>query len=174
MRVITAPDRSKFSGSDISVFLAGGISMCPDWQSKVIDILSKMPDTDALTLYNPRRKSFSVNDSLMTYIQIGWEFLNLEHCDIFSMYFCNSESVQPICFYELGRNMLYKEIQHGPYISDHVIVSVEDGFKRAQDVTTQISFAFPGLKNKILNLDATPESHAKVIYELYRKELSKL
>ena len=52
-----------------SVFLAGGITGCPDWQSDIVKMLS---DTD-LTLLNPRRADFPIGDPDAAFDQIQWE-----------------------------------------------------------------------------------------------------
>ena len=44
--------------NDESIFLAGGISNCPDWQKEVAEEFEK--DLDRLTVYNPRRKNFEM------------------------------------------------------------------------------------------------------------------
>ena len=46
-----------------SIFLAGGISNCPDWQLTASTILGlNMSIYENLVLINPRRKSFDVSD----------------------------------------------------------------------------------------------------------------
>ena len=52
-----------------AVFLAGGITDCPDWQAEMVEMLS---DTD-LTLFNPRRADFPIGDPLAAQKQIKWE-----------------------------------------------------------------------------------------------------
>ena len=46
---------------NIKLFLAGGITNCDDWQSKVIDELNAF-SLDDLMIFNPRRKHFDVSD----------------------------------------------------------------------------------------------------------------
>lgn len=40
------------------------------------------------------------------------------------MYFCESESVQPICMYELGRNLIRMQ-QRFPDFYNRIIIGVE-------------------------------------------------
>ena len=100
MKVITALE--DVEGPRPYVFLAGGITNCPEWQVEVID---KLKDFSKGTLLNPRRKNFPINDPNASREQIEWEFNAISNCDIFSMWFCKGESDQPICMYELGRNL---------------------------------------------------------------------
>lgn len=152
MKVVTAPNDCSDSYGKITVFLAGGISDCWNWQEAVINKLKEMEengyDMRSLVLFNPRRPSFDVDNPEDTKEQINWEYCWLGCCDIFSMYFCNSESVQPICMYELGRNLLKKsndwEDDDSCYCSS-VLISIEKGYKRTDDVLIQTELATSGL-----------------------------
>lgn len=73
--------------------------------------------------------------------QIEWEFNALENADIFSMYFTSGVSDQPICMYELGRNILNMQIRHPIDWKSRIIISIEDGYKRKQDVIIQTGLA---------------------------------
>ena len=41
MKVITAPTEYKLQDGEMSVFLAGGITNCPNWQNDIINRLDK-------------------------------------------------------------------------------------------------------------------------------------
>jgi hypothetical protein len=60
-------------GDGPSLFLAGGITGCPDWQRQLRDELA---DT-ALTLLNPRRTQFPIGDPRAAPVQIEWEHRHL-------------------------------------------------------------------------------------------------
>jgi hypothetical protein len=82
-----------------SIFLAGGISNCPDWQGPVAEILAR--DTDA-TIYNPRRENFDMNAyEDVSRQQIKWEYhaLRLSHVNLF---WFPCETLCPITLFELG------------------------------------------------------------------------
>ncbi len=66
--------------------------------------------------------------------QIAWEYHAIEACDIFTMWFCKSESVQPICMYELGRALWRK---------DTICLGVDPAYSRRLDVLTQVQLARP-------------------------------
>ena len=170
MKVITAPEEYIKQKDDIIVFLAGGISSCPNWQQEVINHLQLMEDSDEINLYNlvicnPRRENFPIHDPDASEKQVTWEFKWLEECDIFSMYFCNSESVQPICMYELGRNIAKIQEKHPITFDNRIIVSIEQNYKRSIDVILQTKLATNNKINPLYGIN--PEKHALLIAANY-------
>lgn len=155
MIVVTAPHLYIPKYDDITVFLAGGISGCRDWQQEVINNLFRMIDEDdsQVVVYNPRQKDFNIDDPDATEDQITWEFQYLNKVDIFSMYFVGGDQVQPICLYELGRytDRLIRE----------QVISIEKDYIRERDVVVQVSLATRGIVP--VNLNATPYEHASNI-----------
>ncbi|MBQ8130966.1 MAG: nucleoside 2-deoxyribosyltransferase domain-containing protein [Bacilli bacterium] len=140
MKVITAPNDYILKPGEISVFLAGGITNCPNWQANIIEQLDNY-HLPQLVVFNPRRENFPINDPNASYEQIEWEFKYLERADIFSMYFCASESDQPICMYELGRYISRMQSKHPTTWKYRIVISVEDGYKRKNDVLIQTNLA---------------------------------
>ena len=139
MKVITAPDKIV---TDLpTIFLAGGITDCAPWQTVVAQSLKY---NDEAILLNPRRKSFSIYDPDESRKQIEWEFNALNGCDIFSIWFADGDSVQPICMYELGR---YTEIKNRN--PDRIVIGVDKNYLRKNDVYTQIKLVDPKLAEKI-------------------------
>lgn len=166
MRVITAPQYYKNNGSDITVFLAGGICGCDNWQDIVIAELEKeFSDNDKIVILNPRRSSFDLEDPKATEIQILWEFVNLQHMDIFTMFFANNESDQPICMYELGRNLARISLLYTKKYEERVVISACDGYSRKTDVMIQSKLA--GFAVNSLGSDnvESAKQHAKFIIE---------
>lgn len=153
MKVITAIEPYESNPNDLKVFMAGGITRCRDWQKEFITYLenlnrnfnyghySKYKAFDKLVLFNPRRKNFPINDPNASYDQINWEFNHLQQCDFFLMHFCNSESVQPICMYELGRNLVLMQQKFPNDYLNRILVCVEPGYSREQDVLIQTQLA---------------------------------
>ena len=168
MKVIKAPEEYEMKKGDVICFLAGGISNCATWQDEVIDFLKYKEDKynlDRLVIMNPRRESFSEDSSFEEVEeQIKWEFKWLSRCDIFSMYFCACESVQPICMYELGRNIHKMMIDCPSSYGERIIIGVEPGYKRERDVIIQCKLA-TGLN--LVDKYASPERHAERILEEY-------
>jgi hypothetical protein len=138
MRIVTAVEDLESLPRPI-VFLAGGITNCPEWQKQVIVGLKNV---QVGTLLNPRRENFPIHDPNASKEQITWEYRGLHMADVFSMWFCKGKSDQPICFYELGRYLALRQVDKQ---LDRVVIGVEEGFHRSQDVYIQT-----GLVNKKL------------------------
>lgn len=159
-QIITAPsiESSKF----ISVFLAGGITNCKEWQKDVIEEL-KFED---ISFFNPRQEHFDVSDKNASYKQILWEFERLEKMDIFSMYYCNDNSDQPICMYELGRNIVRMQNRFPSDWEKRIVISIEDGYRRKNDVLIQTALA---TQNRVfVEANATPDLHSQYIMRAFR------
>lgn len=123
-----------------SVFLAGGITNCPEWQDDLKELLSN----EMITIFNPRRKKFPIHDPNAAKEQITWEFKALNGATIFSMWFCNTDSDQPICLYELGRHLVLRKD-----CPETIVIGVEPGYRRAQDVYIQTGLVNPLISLKI-------------------------
>ena len=158
-QVITAP--SDETPKYPSCFLAGGISNCWEWQKAVIDNLGYV----MVSLFNPRQEHFDVSDVNASEKQIAWEYERLETMDIFSMYFCNDDSDQPICMYELGRNILRMQNRFPSDWQKRIVISVEQGYRRAKDVVIQTRLCAPNVN---VDKDANPQRHAMRILEAVR------
>lgn len=158
--VYTAPDEiSSMDDPRKIIFLAGGITGCNNWQQDVIERLKHSIDSDKYCIANPRRDDFPINGGVVAaFDQIYWEFHALEECDIFSMYFAGSESDQPICMYELGRNVVRMKEKFPQSWKHRIIVSIEDGYKRKNDVNIQLC-----LLGVMAFNNATPDIHAQRI-----------
>lgn len=135
MKLITAIEPLNIDG--FSVFLAGGITNCPNWQKEVIEGLS---NTD-LTVLNPRRDHFPIHDPYAANDQITWEFEALEKCDIFSMYFADADSDQPICMYELGRNIARMQMRFPNTWMYRIVITADQNYRRFNDVEIQTKLA---------------------------------
>ena len=150
MKVITAPEPLSQS-TEPTVFLAGGITDCQWWQDDIIAMLANYEGI----IYNPRRRDFPMDDPNAAEEQIAWEFNALNEASIFSIWFCSGPSDQPICQYELGRHLERFTTQKKQY--GRVIIGVEPGYKRAQDVEIQTRLVSPLIADKI---SSTLEEHA--------------
>jgi len=111
--------------NQMSLFLAGGISNCPDWQSILQKLIhAKMPE---LVLINPRRLDFDISDPTMTETQINWEFRHLLSSSAVSFYF-PPETLCPITLFELGKWSSAKRI----------FICCHPKYARREDVIIQI------------------------------------
>lgn len=147
MRVITAVEQFQDDAKAVKCFLAGGITNCPDWQSQVIENLkaydAKFPgELDDLVIFNPRRANFPIDDPNASKEQIMWEFNWLEKMDIFSMFFTGGDSDQPICMYELGRNIYRMQMMFRTTFHKRIVISCDPTYRRANDVKIQTALAW--------------------------------
>lgn len=172
MKIIIAPEIYTPEDYHVSCFLAGGITNCPDWQNEVIKQLYGFAlGSSEPVIFNPRRENFPIEDKSAAVQQIEWEYKMLERCDIFSMYFSSGDSDQPICMYELGRNILRMQMRHPSDWQDRIIISVEDDYRRRQDVLIQTELA---TQNQIMvNTQISPRvclaDHVDNIVRAYKR-----
>ena len=184
MKVFTAPNAPEkgteaydliAKGNAVEVFLAGGITNCKNWQKAVIDELGMLDDSSYsdLIIYNPRQENFDVSNKNASYDQIAWEYHFLNRMNLFCMCFVASESVQPICMYELGRYISEMQRRFPSDWTDRIIIFVEDGYKRKLDVLVQVYFAIYGKIKPIVITDtsdvSTEKQIASEICKRYRK-----
>lgn len=130
MKYIECPEIYK--GNERSLFLAGGITNCSNWQSELVDLLK---DED-LVLLNPRRKNFPINDPNATKEQITWEYNHLAKANAVSFWF-SKETLCPITLYELGKQSSGKK---------PVFIGVHPEYARRRDVEIQTGLIKPEIE----------------------------
>jgi hypothetical protein len=131
VRYVRAPQ--SYTGPGPVLFLAGGISDCPDWQTEAAAMLR---DTPGLTVLDPRRAVFDLTDPAAATEQITWEHTHLRRADVVLFWFAAGGSVQPITLYELGVH-----VTRGVPLA----VGADPGYPRRLDVRVQLGLARPGL-----------------------------
>ena len=127
MEYIECPDT--YNGGGLSLFLAGGITNCGNWQQDMVKLLAH---TD-LTLVNPRRATFDITDPKMSELQIKWEHEHLSKVDAVLFWF-PPETMCPITLYELGARAM---------TNTPIFVGVHPDYKRKFDVEMQLSLVRP-------------------------------
>lgn len=130
MKYIESPEIYK--GKKKSLFLAGGITNCPDWQELMRKALI---DTD-IVLLNPRRYNFPIGDPNAAEAQIKWEFAHLRKASMILFWF-PKETLCPIVLYELGSWSITDK---------KLFVGVHPEYKRRQDVEIQTRLIRPEIK----------------------------
>lgn len=95
---LTSPSHYTPRIGEVSLFLGGGISNCPDWQKEMAEMLQ---DT-SYTIINPRRKNFPMNDPSASEKQIVWEFDHLQKSSMIMFWF-PKETLCPITLFEYGK-----------------------------------------------------------------------
>lgn len=153
MPLITALDRPDPENAPRPwIFLAGGITGCPDWQRELASRLLRSCSSEP-TLLNPRREDFPIEDPNAAREQITWEFNWLNRADLISFWFAENE-IQPIALYELGAwAMTFKPIA----------VGVHPDYPRRQDVEVQLE-----LRRGPMPIMQSLEDHAGRICERLR------
>lgn len=132
MIYVEALDELKSGVPGKTVFLAGGITNCPDWQQ---EMRSMLQDTD-LILLNPRREHFPIGDPNAAQEQITWEHNCLKMAEAILFWFPH-ETLCPIVLYELGAwSMTTKPIYIG----------VHPDYQRRQDVEIQTRLVRPEIE----------------------------
>jgi hypothetical protein len=130
MRYIEAPER--YIGRGKSLFIAGGISNCKRWQDKLIKLL----ENESITILNPRRKKFEMNNSSIEEEQITWEYKCFEKATAVSFWF-PSETLCPITLYELGKLSTTRK---------PLFIGVDPKYSRIRDVKIQTSLIRPEIE----------------------------
>lgn len=133
MKYIESPEIYK--GGKKSLFLAGGITNCPDWQELMRKALI---DTD-IVLLNPRRYDFPIGDPNAAEAQIKWEFDHLRKASMILFWF-PCETLCPIVLYELGAWLMPL------YTSKKIFIGIHPEYKRKQDVEIQTKLVRPFVK----------------------------
>lgn len=111
-----------------AIFMAGGITGCPDWQRTVVSQLSSIPN---LILINPRRDDWDLSKSSEE--QITWEYYHLHLAD-YTYFWFPKEGQCAITLFELGAAIGEKR---------NIRVGVEPGYWRSLDVHKQVALAAP-------------------------------
>lgn len=132
MKYIEAPNEYFPNSLETSIFLAGGITDCPNWQLELVELLKETN----LVIFNPRRKDFhpSKQENIR---QIEWEFRYLQKATAISFWFSEG-SLQPIAMFEYGkwlRNFFSKQ-------GKPLFVGIHPEFKRKFDIELQTNLEF--------------------------------
>jgi Nucleoside 2-deoxyribosyltransferase like len=138
VRCIEAPQPYRHrAGDGPSIFLAGGITGCPDWQREVLALLAAAP----VVVFNPRRARFDPAAGDTAEQQVGWEHRHLQLADVTLFWFPRSERcVQPIALFELGA----VTAQAG-WDRRRLVVGAAPDYARRTDVELQLRHRLPGL-----------------------------
>jgi hypothetical protein len=132
MRSIEAPAIYTPAAGEHSIFLAGGITGCHDWQQDMVRLLA---DSDLVVL-NPRRPDFPMDNPAAAEAQIRWEFEHLRLADMIAFWF-PCETLCPITLYELGAWAM---------TSKPLFVGVHPDYQRRLDVEMQLALARPDVR----------------------------
>lgn len=135
INIIEAPNHEVSDAP--SLFLAGGITNCENWQKTLIDLILKEEYNMNLNIFNPRRENFPIDIPEETERQIVWEFGKLSKFDIICFWFSNG-SLNPIVLYELG--------YHGNSRDTKIVIGLDPGYQRKEDIKIQTKLARPDIE----------------------------
>ena len=130
MKYCECPDN--YLGNEKSLFLAGGISGCDNWQLGLLKLL----ENEDLVIINPRRKDFQINNPNMEQEQITWEYNYLKKASGISFWFPN-ETLCPITLFELGKVSQYNK---------PLFIGVDPKYARRRDIEIQMALTRPEIK----------------------------
>jgi len=150
MLCIEAPEVYTVQDNFKSIFLAGGITNCPDWQSEMVSMLGKCD----VALLNPRRKNFPMDDPNAAKGQIKWEYEHLRKADSILFWF-PKESICPIALYELGAWSM---------TDTPLFIGVHPEYERRVDIEEQTKLVRPSqiIANSLMSLSES------VVNNLYK------
>ena len=112
----------------LDLFLAGGISNCPNWQALMLSSLSDL----AISVANPRRDAYDY--AMDEARQVEWEHHALNRSKCVSFWF-PEETLCPITLFELGR--------FASQTQTPIFVGLHPRYGRHVNVTTQLRLARP-------------------------------
>lgn len=136
IKVITAPElvTDNIYEKNTTIFLSGCINNCPNWQAKLIDELN---DHQNITLLNPRRDNFPIDDPNASIEQITWEFEGMKKSGIIVFWF-SKENSNPMSLYQLG--------MHGNSGDKIIVIGCDPEYSKISDIEIQTKLARPDIK----------------------------
>lgn len=141
---IECPNKYAYKAANTSIFLAGGITKCMDWQKIASDsLLDYYSHRGDIVILNPRRRHFEMSKEI-EYEQINWEYDHFKKTDIALFWFPN-ETLCPITLFEYG-----KWLDGG---QRPIFVGCDLLYERRRDIIIQTGFSRPLVKVRD-NLDS--------------------
>jgi hypothetical protein len=146
MKALIAPNKELLPYTVRTLFLAGGISNCGDWQSYVIEKLDNLN----IFIINPRREgSIDRKDMVISTEQIKWEEHYLREAKEVLFWFPKT-SVCPIALFELGkalgRQTCWDACCGCLYNHQSIYIGCDPEYDRIVDVKIQVSLVNPEIK----------------------------
>jgi len=134
MIYVEAP-KYRLTGKPRTIFLAGGITNCPDWQSAMVESLNHKHCMSDVIVFNPRRENFPIHDPEAANEQIKWEHHYLYGVDAVVFWFARG-SLNPIVLFEYGKELGRRDGKH-PKQWKKLFVGCDPEYERVDDVVIQ-------------------------------------
>ena len=164
IEIVQAPNKKPLENfnDNIKLFIAGGISNCPNWQNDLITKLTTEPllkkyERIKITIFNPRAKEIPEENT-----QIEWEYDRLKISDIVSFWFSEG-SLNPITLFEYGSNFRNKNI----------VVGCHPNYQKINNVKVQTQLEKPNQKVNENFDDFYNELLEKTIEQIEQKNLNR-
>ncbi|MBW3069612.1 hypothetical protein GZ998_08870 [Actinomyces sp. 594] len=125
MMIITPETWNPFSPRP-DIFLAGGITGCPDWQADAIQMLTEL-GPDNLVVANPRRQHPIPSEGGAAMEQITWEWRRLLEAPVILFWFAPKQ-IQPIALMELSKALAERR---------NIVIGADPGYPRRFDVVVR-------------------------------------
>jgi len=138
--IYRSPDPLPWVFFSQSIFVAGGISDCPNWQDDMVALI----DSERYDVVNPRREGGFDRTGETAKEQIAWEYQALSHIENCIFWF-PKETLCPITLFELGK-MLEKAYKD-PAIK--LAIGWHPEYARAFDLGVQIGLM--NMKKQIIH-----------------------
>lgn len=123
-----------------SIFIAGGISDCPNWQDDMVSLIN----SERYDVVNPRREGGFDRTGETAEAQITWEYQALSHVENCIFWF-PKETLCPITLFELGK--MLEKAHRDPVIK--LAIGWHPEYVRAFDLRVQIGLV--GMKRQIIH-----------------------
>ncbi|MDO8622759.1 MAG: nucleoside 2-deoxyribosyltransferase domain-containing protein [archaeon] len=130
MKYIECPQ--VYNGNRKSLFIAGGITGCSNWQNNLVSLLKN----ENIVILNPRRKHFPTDNQNIDEEQIAWEYEHLKKASAVSFWF-TEETLCPITLYELGKQSA---------LNKPIFIGVHPNYQRKRDLEIQTRIIRPEIK----------------------------
>jgi hypothetical protein len=131
--------------NDVKVFLGGGITGVRNWQKDMVKAIEG--SGLKVTVFNPRRENFPMDDPNAAEEQITWEHRKLREANV-NIFWFSKETLCPIVLWELASALERGQPQdtRGPgteWRNPTIIVGMDEEYKRRQDVEIQTKLMDP-------------------------------
>lgn len=137
-RYFEAPHRYHPGADDDAIFLAGGITGCPNWQAEAAALIYLA--APEIIVLNPHRANFPIGDKTAGAEQVEWEQEHLHLFNVVTLFWFPASdpavTTQPIAMFELGQAL-----------GEHrrMAVGADVGYPRYEDVHLLTRCAYKSL-----------------------------
>jgi hypothetical protein len=146
-----------FKSQRNKLFIAGGISNCPNWQMELVKMLYDDEKNDIRVIFNPRQYKIAPDSTTFAFNlplglfedkfdptdvdklkeQVQWEYKKLREADVISFWF-PKETICPMTLFELGVWISQSKTR--------IFVGIDPEYQRKDVVEMQLQLEKPDIK----------------------------